>query len=111
MPPRDSQSSPDVPSSKDLTVKQQRDERRATKVAALKKKQATEKRHRMIGIVISSVAAVGVLALIIVMVVTNGTPRTSPDAIEIDGLQNYPNLVSTHVTDTVDYEQSPPGGR
>ncbi|QYH36257.1 DUF3105 domain-containing protein [Salinibacterium sp. M195] len=110
MSPRDSQVSPNTPSGKDLTVKQQRDARRATKVAAMKKKQATEKRHRMIGIVISSVAAVGVLALVIVMVVTNGTPRTSPEAIEIDGVQNYPNLVATHVADAVDYEQSPPVG-
>lgn len=110
MPPRDPQSSPNASSGKDLTVKQQRDARRATKVAALKKKQAAEKRHRVIGIVISSVAAVGVLALVIVMVVANGTPRTSPEAIEIDGVQNYPNLVAGHVEGTVDYEQSPPVG-
>lgn len=110
MPPRDSHASPNTPSGKDLTVKQQRDARRAEKVATMKRKQAAEKRHRMIGIVISSVAAVGVLALVIVMVVTNGTPRTSPDAIEIDGLQNYPNTAAGHVTGTVDYEQSPPAG-
>ncbi|MBH0115394.1 DUF3105 domain-containing protein [Salinibacterium sp. NG253] len=76
----------------------------------MKKKHAAEKRHRTIGIVISSIAAVGVLALIIVMVVANGTPRTSPEAIEIDGVQNYPNLVAGHVEGTVDYEQSPPAG-
>lgn len=110
MPPRNSHSPKSTPDANNLTVKQQRDARRAEKVAAMKKKHAAEKRHRIIGIVISSVAAVGVLALIIVMVVANGTPRTSPEAIEIDGVQNYPNLVAGHVAGTVDYEQSPPVG-
>tara|TARA_R110002124_G_C8968568_1_gene514777 strand:- start:6020 stop:6682 length:663 start_codon:yes stop_codon:yes gene_type:complete len=95
---------------KDLTVKQQRAENRAVKVAALKKKQAAEKRNRLIGIVTGIVAAVGVLALIVTIVVTNGTPKVSPDAIEITGLQNYPDVVAGHVEGVVDYAQSPPAG-
>lgn len=110
MPPRDSQSSANSSAGKDLTVKQQRDARRAEKVAAMKKKHAAEKRHRMLGIVLGIVAAVGALALVIVLVVTNGTPRTSPEAIEIEGLQNYPNITAGHVTGAVEYEQSPPVG-
>ena len=111
MPPRNSQS-PQIPPAAhtDLTVKQQRTERRAVKVATLKKRQASEKRNRVIGIVTGSVAAVGVLALVITMVVTNGTPKVSPDAIEITGLQNYPNVVAGHVEGAVDYAQNPPAG-
>ncbi|GAA1209680.1 DUF3105 domain-containing protein [Rhodoglobus aureus] len=91
-------------------MKQQRTERRAVKIAALKKKQASEKRNRVIGIVTGSVAAVGVLALVVTMVVTNGTPKVSPDAIEITGLQNYADVIAGHVEGAVDYAQSPPAG-
>ena len=40
----------DTSSTNDLTIKQQREKRRAEKVAALKQKQAREKRARMLGI-------------------------------------------------------------
>ncbi|EAR24065.1 hypothetical protein A20C1_02334 [marine actinobacterium PHSC20C1] len=110
MNPRNSE--PPIPPAarKDLTVKQQRAESRAVKVAALKKKQASEKRNRLIGIVTGIVAAIGVLALIITLVVTNGTPKVSPEAIEIDGLQNYPDTAAGHVQGAVEYAQSPPAG-
>lgn len=95
---------------KELTVKQQRDARRAEKVAALKKKHAAEKRNRIIGIVIGSIAAVGVLVLVITAVVTSSTPKASPEAIEISGLQTYPDVISGHVEGPVVYAQSPPAG-
>lgn len=111
MPPRNLGSQPIPPAvRKELTVKQQRDARRAEKVASLKKKQAAEKRNRIIGIVIGSVAAVGVLALVITAVITSSTPKASPDAIKITGLQTYPNVVAGHVQEPVDYAQSPPAG-
>ena len=56
MPPRDSTSQPIPPAArKELTVKQQRDARRAEKVAALKKKQTAEKRNRTIAISLGAV--------------------------------------------------------
>ena len=111
MPPRDSGSQPIPPAArKDLTVKQQRDARRAEKVAALKKKQATEKRNRLIAIILGSVAAVAVIVLVIVAVVTSSTPAPDPDDIEIEGLETFENLSFNHVDGAVDYEQSPPVG-
>ena len=110
MKPRNSDSPIPPAARKDLTVKQQRAESRAVKVAALKKKQTSEKRNRLIGIVTGIVAAVGVLALIVTVVVTNGTPKVSPDAIEITGLQHYPDTIAGHVEGAVEYEQSPPAG-
>lgn len=111
MPPRDSGSQPLPPAArKDLTVKQQRDARRAEKVAALKKKQATEKRNRLITIVLSSVAGAAVLALIITLVVTNSTPKADPADIEIEGLQTFDGLTNNHVETPVDYAQTPPAG-
>ncbi|MET3769271.1 hypothetical protein ABIB15_001962 [Marisediminicola sp. UYEF4] len=111
MPPRDSTPSPIPPGArKELTIKQQRDARRAEKVAALKKKQATEKRNRIIGIAIASVATASVLALVVNAVVTSGTPPRDPEDIEISGLQSYEDVVAGHVEGPVDYAQSPPAG-
>lgn len=109
--PRDPKSQPIPPSARrDLTVKQQRDARRAEKVAALKKQQASEKRKRTIGIVLASVAGAAVLGLIIMAVITSGTPRQDPEDIEIEGLQTYSDLSVDHVEGPVVYEQSPPVG-
>jgi len=114
LPPRDSTSQPIPPAArKELTVKQQRDARRAEKVAALKKKQATEKRNRTIAISLGSIAAVAVVGLIIGAVVTNSTPRVEPEDITIQGLQSYPEIAGqtfNHVAEPVEYEQSPAVG-
>jgi hypothetical protein len=100
---------------KDLTVKQQREARRAEKVAALKKQQDRARRNRLIGIITASVAAAAVVALVIGIVVTSGTPKQDPDDITIQGLQTWDSLPSTHVEGTVDYAakyqgMSPPAG-
>ncbi len=114
MPPRDSGSQPVPPGArKDLTVKQQRDARRAEKVAALKKQQAAEKRNRLIWIVLGSVAVIAVLGLVIGTVITSSTPPPDPDTIEIEDLQSFPDYygeIYNHVEGAVDYEQSPPVG-
>jgi hypothetical protein len=100
---------------KDLTVKQQREARRAEKVAALKKQQDRARRNRLIGIITGSVAVVAVVAIVIGVVVSSGTPKQDPDDISIQGLQTWDSLPSTHVQGTVDYAakydgMSPPAG-
>jgi hypothetical protein len=100
----------------ELSVKQQREARRAEKVAVLKKQQAAQKRNRLITLIASGVAAAGVLALVIVFVVTNSIPKVDPDSIDIAGLTTFDDLTAVHVADdtTVDYEadydMSPPAG-
>ncbi|PRY65969.1 uncharacterized protein DUF3105 [Glaciihabitans tibetensis] len=100
----------------ELSVKQQREARRAEKVAALKKQQATQKRNRLITLIASGVGAAGVLALVIAFVVSSAVPKVDPDSIDIAGLTTFDDLTATHVADgtTVDYEteydMSPPAG-
>ena len=114
MPPRDSTPQPIPPAArKELTVKQQRDARRAEKVAALKKQQAAAKRNRTIGITLASVAAVAVVGLVIGAVVTSSTPAPDPEDIKITGLQSYPEYageILKHVAEPVQYEQTPAVG-
>jgi len=96
------------------SVKEQREAKRAEKVAVLKKQQAREKRNRTIGIVAGSLGAVAVIALVITFVVTSAVPKVNPDDIAIEGLQTFDGLAATHVTTGVDYEadygMNPPAG-
>ena len=96
------------------TVKQQRDLRRAEKVAALQKQLASQRRNRRIGIAAAITGGVLVLALVIGFVVVNATPKLNPDDIEIEGLKTFGSVTATHVTTTVDYEadydMNPPAG-
>lgn len=102
------------------TIKQQREAQRAAKVAAMKQKQAAEKRNRTIGITAAIIAAVAVVAVIVALVVVIPalTPDAAPDPvasgdpadIEIEGLQTFENINATHVEGDVDYEMSPPAG-
>ena len=114
---------PDSSAPQKLTTKQQREASRALKVAALKKKQANEKRNRIIGLASAATGAVAVLTLIIVLVVTNPTPTkvptsgsdpTSDPSASITDLIEYPDLTAVHVDTPVDYEadydMNPPAG-
>ncbi|TQL48824.1 uncharacterized protein DUF3105 [Homoserinimonas aerilata] len=102
------------PSAKKLTVKQEREQRRLAKVEAFKKKQARAQRNRVIAITLSSVAAVAVVALIVTIVVTSGTPKRNPADISIEGVQTWSDVDYTHVDTVVDYEglygMNPPAG-
>ena len=100
----------DVTRDENLTIKQQREARRAEKVAALKAKQAKEKRNRMLGLVGSIVAGAAVIGVLIAVVVTSATPPppTSQNLtaaeraeLEIDGLETF-EVESTHVQSAVE---------
>jgi len=97
-----------------LSVKEQREAKRAEKVAVLKKQQAKEKRNRTIGIVAGSLGAVAVIALIITFVVSSAVPKVDPADIAIKGLKTFDSLTAVHVTTAVDYEadygMNPPAG-
>jgi hypothetical protein len=96
------------------SVKEQREAKRAEKVAVLKKQQAKEKRNRTIGIVAGSLLAVGAVVLVITFVVQSAVPKVDPDDIAIEGLQTFDGLTAVHVATAVDYEadygMNPPAG-
>ncbi|WP_213815638.1 DUF3105 domain-containing protein [Glaciihabitans sp. dw_435] len=105
----------------ELSVKQQRDARRAEKVAALKKQQATSKRNRLIAYIASGVGVLAIGALIVTFVVTSSVPKVAPADIQISGLKSFTLPTANHVdqdadasNDVVDYQaeygMSPPAG-
>jgi hypothetical protein len=96
-------------SSKTPSTKQERLARRQEKVAELKRQQARAKRNRLVGLIVGGAAAVTVLTLVIVFVVTSGSSR-APAASSITGVKTYDGLTSNHVAGTVDYAQTPPAG-
>jgi hypothetical protein len=95
---------------KKLTVKQEREARRAEKVAEMLAQQKRQQRNRRIGWIGGGAAAVIALGLVITFVVTSAEPKVDPASISIGELQTYDNLTSNHVTGTVDYAQTPPAG-
>ena len=97
-------------STSDLTVKQQREKRRAEKVAALKQKQAREKRNQRLGLAGAILGGTAVLAIIVGVVVSSATPPVDPATIEIEGLETFENLEALHVQTAVEYEMTPPAG-
>lgn len=100
----------DTTSSDDLTIKQQREKRRAEKVAALKAKQAKEKRNQRVGIAAAVVGGVAVIAIVVGIVVTSATPPVDPATIEIEGLETFDTVEALHVQTAVEYEMTPPAG-
>lgn len=93
-----------------LTIKQQREKRRAEKVAALKAKQEREKRRNLIAIGSAVVGALAVIAIIVSIVVTSAQPRVEPEDIDIAGLETFDEIEGLHVEGVVDYDQTPPVG-
>ena len=96
-------------------VKQQREARRADKVAALQKQLTTRRRNRRIGIGAAIVAGVAALSLAIGFIVVGSTPRPNPDDIDIAGITEFPGLSAVHVgPEVVDYkakyDMNPPAG-
>ncbi|MCY7411834.1 MAG: DUF3105 domain-containing protein [Salinibacterium sp.] len=107
-----------MPTSNDrsgLTIKQQREARRAVKVAALKRQQATQTRNQRIGLIAGIGASVAVVAAIVVVIVTSSVPRPDPADITVEGLQEFTGITAVHVgPEPVDYlakyDMNPPAG-
>jgi len=97
------------------SVKEQREAKRAAKVAVLKKQQAREKRNRTIGFTAGGLLVAGALTLVIFFVVSSAVPKVNPDDIAIEGLETFSGLTAVHIDPTpVDYEaeygMTPPAG-
>lgn len=114
-------SSPSSGSNGTLSAKEQREALRAEKLAELRGKQAAERRRRRLGIILSSSVGILVVAVIVTLVVLNGTKADQADD-PITGLQTFASLPSNHIETlddqypdgTVDYQAeygtTPPAG-
>jgi hypothetical protein len=111
------------------TVKEERAQRRAAQLEAYKKKQATDRRNRILGIVGGSLALVLVVGGVAAALYfgtqdqPGGNPQSGETPIPVqtvdpellegsyeDRLQLFPGLDATHTSDPVTYEQTPPAG-
>ncbi|MDQ1175555.1 hypothetical protein QE416_000291 [Microbacterium sp. SORGH_AS 421] len=98
----------------DLTVKQQREQKRQEKLAEYQKQVAKRKRGKLVWWVVGSTAAVAVIGLVVASFAFAPAPPTSYQAgnstgREISGVQTFENR-SDHVQGAVTYEQNPPAG-
>jgi hypothetical protein len=90
------------------TKAQRQAEQRAAQLEAFKKRQAVEKRTRVLTIALSILAAVAVVAIVAVVIVINIQPKPAPEGLE--SVEIFPNLEATHVQGPVEYPMSPPAG-
>jgi len=97
-----------------LTVKQQREQKRQEKLAEYQRQLAKRRRGKIVWWVVGSTAALAIIALVVASFVF--APRSAPTygaldsaGVEIDGVETFENE-TTHVEGTVDYAQSPPAG-
>jgi len=107
-----------VPTSNDrsgLTIKQQREAKRAVKVAAMKRKEATQKRKQRIAVVAGVGGSVAVVVALVALIVTSSVPRPDPASIVVDGVQEFTGLTAVHVGPepvnyVAAYNMNPPAG-
>jgi hypothetical protein len=97
-----------------LTVKQQREQKRQEKLAEYQRQLAKRRRSKVVWWVVGSAAAVVVVALVVASFVF--APKAAPTytakdstGVEIEGVEVF-DLDNTHVEGTVEYEQTPPAG-
>lgn len=98
----------------DLTVKQQREQKRQEKLAEYQRQLAKRRRSRLVWWIVGSAAALLVVAAIVASIVfAPAVPPTydrgDSDGSGIEGLETFENTAN-HVDTTVDYEQTPPAG-
>lgn len=96
-----------------LSVKQQREQRKQEKLAEYQRELDKRKRTKLVWWGLGGVAAAAIVALVVVSVVTAPAPRpvfsAGSDGAEIDGVETFTH-VTTHTDDDVTYEQTPPAG-
>jgi hypothetical protein len=98
----------------ELTVKQQREQKRQEKLAEYQKQLAKRRRSKLVWWIVGSVAAILVIAAIVASIVFAPAPaptydRGDSDGSGIEGIETFENTAN-HVEGTVDYPQSPPAG-
>jgi hypothetical protein len=92
-----------------LTIKQQREAKRREKVEKAKHQEIKAQRNRRVGLLVSGIAIVVVIALVAVIVTT--AKKNVPASIAaINGVQIFPGLATKHVEGPVRYQQTPPVG-
>jgi hypothetical protein len=96
-----------------LTVKQQREQKRQEKLAEYQRQLAKRRRSKLVWWIVGGTAGVAVVALIVASIVfAPAAPQqysAGSDGVEIEGVEEFSHT-TTHVEGTVDYEQTPPAG-
>lgn len=96
-----------------LTVKQQREQKRQAKLAEYQKQLAKRRRSKLVWWIVGSTAAVVIVGLIVASIVFAPAPpkqyEAGSEGVEIEGVETFEN-VTEHVDGTVEYEQNPPAG-
>lgn len=98
------------------SVKQQRADQRAAKLEALRKKEAADKRNRLIGFILAIVGIVAVIVIIVVVIAVSIQPPGPAEdpgpvtELESGEVQTFPNLEAGHTNGEVDYDVLPPVG-
>jgi hypothetical protein len=96
-----------------LTVKQQREQRRQEKLAEYQKQLAKRRRSKLVWWIVSITGAILIAAVIVASFVFAPKPpvqyEAGGDGTEIEGVETFTNE-TLHVEGNVDYPQSPPAG-